>query len=60
MALNVEIKRRLQKSVQFFARWSFVVKGILFCSVSSFAVRTAIGLSSQEPIQKEVLKALFL
>ncbi len=35
------------------------MKGILFGSVAIFAVRTAIGLSRQEPNRKEVLNTLF-
>ncbi|MDO1449610.1 DUF1206 domain-containing protein [Rhodocytophaga aerolata] len=48
-----------QKAIETLARWSYVVKGILFCGVAILAVLSAIGLSSQDANRKEILKTLF-
>lgn len=59
MTTKAKLAHPVKKAVQVMARWSYVVKGVLFCGVAVFAVRMALGLSHQEPNQRQVLEALF-
>ncbi|WP_375435173.1 DUF1206 domain-containing protein [uncultured Hymenobacter sp.] len=59
MTTKVKLSPPVKKTVQVMARWSYVVKGILFCGVAVFAVRMALGLSRKEPNQRQVLETLF-
>lgn len=59
MITETKLPHPVKKAVQVMARWSYVVKGLLFCGVAVFAVRMALGLSRKEPNQRQVLETLF-
>lgn len=58
MTVEAKLPQPVKKTVQVMARWSYVVKGFLFCGVAVFAVRMALGISHKEPNQQKVLESL--